>query len=266
MENRLSTKSLRKKNKNTESDLNINLLGAGLGFYSEKITQIDFKKSNNSNSAESVLDFMPSSLALDDKDMAYEQCLESLDKEEKTSPQLSYNHFVPTEIANKIEQTKSALSTAEEDFKNIKEEKTSIEKKDSLFIKSFHFKTVFSSSIDLLLSALFFFPPVFFFIYLSQLDAILILKNTAFTIAIAYLFFYQMYVLLLRTFCLETFGESLARIHLLKKDGNPPTNPSPFFGRFVLSCLTGVIFLPLLSVICRKDLIAHLTRLYFFRK
>ena len=118
--------------------------------------------------------------------------------------------------------------------------------------------------MDTCVASLLFFPPLFLFVFLTQGDLFSVLRILGPKILFAFLFFSQVYCLICRLFCFGTFGEFLAKRKLSRfREDVQEVHPFHLFWRFLLSCLTGVIVLPLLSFIFRKDFMAFLTGLRF---
>lgn len=132
----------------------------------------------------------------------------------------------------------------------------------SCFEKTFYF-SLKAYTTDACVAALLFFPPFVFFVFLTQLDPKMILWSVWPKTLFAFLFFVQIYCLLCRLFCFETCGESLSKIRLFTLRSQGEIHPFLLFWRFLLVCLTGIILLPLLSLVFKKDFVARLTGLYF---
>ena len=122
----------------------------------------------------------------------------------------------------------------------------------------FHLKSLLA---DTFLSAVLFFPPLLLFVSLSQTQALGVLWAFKGWILLCFLVFYQIYGLICRLFCFDTYGEALSHRRLYHKNQLP--HPGLLFGRFVISCATGGVGLPLLSLLVKKDLLAVLSRLQF---
>ena len=130
------------------------------------------------------------------------------------------------------------------------------------FEKTFYF-SLKSYITDAFVISLLFFPPLISFVFLTQSEPEAVLWSLWLKILIAFLFFSQIYCLACRLFCFETFGEALAKVRLSAKGAQTEVHPFLLFWRFLLSCLTGVVCFPLLSLVFKKDFLARLTGLYF---
>ena len=119
---------------------------------------------------------------------------------------------------------------------------------------------------DMLAVCFLFFPSFLLFVVLTQPGPLGLLKALGFKIFLVFILFSQVYCLICRLFCFETFGESLAGIRLFKSRALKEVHPFRLFLRFALSCVTGGALLPLLSVLFKKDIMAFLTGLYFYEK
>ena len=133
---------------------------------------------------------------------------------------------------------------------------------ESGFEKTFYF-SLKAYITDAFAAALLFVPSLISFVFLTQTDPVGVLWSVFPQVLVAFLFFTQVYCLLCRLFCFETFGEALAKIRLFSLRSRKEVHPFLLFWRFLLICLTGVVFLPLVSLIFRKDFVARLTGLYF---
>ncbi len=152
--------------------------------------------------------------------------------------------------------------------KNILNSSTLNENKDkkskipSLLKKTFYF-SLKAYLVDAFVISLLFFPPFVLFVFLTQPAPIAVLPSVWFQMLLVFLCFSQIYYLLCRLFCFETYGETLAKIRLCHLDSSKEVHPYRLLLRFFISCATGFIFLPLLSLIFRRDFMARLTGLYF---
>ena len=117
--------------------------------------------------------------------------------------------------------------------------------------------------IDTLAISLLFFPSLVAFIFLTQPAPLVVWKAMWLKVLVGFLLFSQVYCLLCRLFCFETFGEAGAKVRLGRLNSKEEVPPFHLLWRFLVSCVTGVVVLPLLSFIFRKDLTGRLTRLYF---
>ena len=131
-----------------------------------------------------------------------------------------------------------------------------------LFEKTFYF-SLKAYLIDICVVSLLFFPPLILFTFLTTLDPVATLLSVWLTILFSFLLFAQVYCLLCRLFCFETYGEAVAKIRLFTLRSREAVHPFVLFFRFLLSCLTGIFLLPLLSLIFKRDFMARLTGLYF---
>jgi len=121
-----------------------------------------------------------------------------------------------------------------------------------------------SGFMDMLLSALLFLPPFMLFVFLTQSNPVSVLVAIWPKILFTFLVFNQIYLLVFRLFCFETYGESVSKIRLFSLTKNQ-AHPLLLFWRFLITCLTGVLLLPIMSLFLRRDIIAKLTRLYFYK-
>ena len=132
----------------------------------------------------------------------------------------------------------------------------------SPFRKIFHSWTK-ATLVDVLTASFFFFPPFILFMLLTEVVSMSVLNLLWPQILFAFLCFVQMYCLLCRLFCFETYGEALAKMRLSPVRSKGPAHPLSLFWRFLLSCSTGFVFLPMLSLILKKDVAGYLTGLHF---
>ncbi len=134
--------------------------------------------------------------------------------------------------------------------------------KEKKVLKSEKFFSGFKAYLtDAFFVSLLFFPSLMFFAYLTESEPLIALKALWPKVLTVFFLFAQVYCFLCRLFCFETFGEAFARIRLFSSQKE--VHPLRLFWRFLLSCLTGVVLIPLLSLIFRKDFMARLTGLYF---
>ena len=165
---------------------------------------------------------------------------------------------------NKLPVKEKDIDTTEAfqpDEKKEQKEKTSLNFPVA-FEKTFYF-SLKSYITDAFVVSLLFFPSLISFVFLTQSEPETVLWSIWPKILIAFLFFSQIYCLACRLFCFETFGEALAKVRLSTLGAQTEVHPFLLFWRFLLSCLTGVVCLPLLSLVFRKDFLARLTGLYF---
>lgn len=130
------------------------------------------------------------------------------------------------------------------------------------FEKTFYF-SLKAYVIDTFAASLLFFPPLISFVFLTQMDPLGILVSVWPQVLFSFLLFIQVYCLLCRLFCFETFGEAMAKIRLFTLRSQKEIHPFLLFWRFFLICVTGVVFFPFLSLVFKKDFVARLTGLYF---
>ena len=133
---------------------------------------------------------------------------------------------------------------------------------DTCFEKTFYCSSM-AYLADTFVICLLFAPPFVLFVFLTQTNLMDVLWFVWPEVLLSFLIFSQIYCLLCRLFCFETFGEALAKIRLCAPHSPGEVHPFRLFWRFLLSCVTGVIFFPLLSFIFKKDLMARLTGLHF---
>ena len=126
---------------------------------------------------------------------------------------------------------------------------------------------------DTLIAGMLFFFPLFLFLFLNEIP-FAALGAIGWKIIFAFLLFSEVYRLLCRVFCGQTYGEMLAGRRLCKSFPSEQEaamqmqqnlHPMLLFWRFALSCATGVVVLPLLSYIFGRDFLSYLTRLWFFK-
>ena len=125
--------------------------------------------------------------------------------------------------------------------------------KESISLKSY--------IIDGLLMCVLFFSPLYLCAALTQAQPLSALSALWPYILVCFLIFSQIYCCICRLFCFDTYGEVLSKRRLFYKK-NPP-HPFHLLWRFIVSCATGVVILPILSMICKRDLSMYLTGLYF---
>ena len=147
--------------------------------------------------------------------------------------------------------------------KNILNKKAQIKSENKLVYKKTFYFPVKAYLIDVCIVSFLFFPPFVLFVFLTQSSPIAVLKSIVFSVLPVFLFFSQIYCLLCRLFCFETFGEAMAKMRLFTLSSSQDVHPYMLFWRFFISCVTGVIFLPLFSLILKKNFTARLTGLYF---
>ena len=258
-------------------ELSFKPLSEGLGFYEKKP---NFNSASSAPKEESTSLFSPVlpdnlfSAELDlENSQDYEQLLFQLEKpwlgkevkEEKknnrkvssvcpTSPPISPSvdsSVVKKEpVVDKVDKN-VAVSLA-------RKEKTS----SVLFEKTFCF-SLKSYIVDFFVAGFLFFPSLYLFIFLTQIEPVAVLWSLWPKILVGFLLFAQIYCFLCRLFCFETCGEALAKIRLYTLRSKKEVHPLMLFWRFLVSCSTGIILLPLISLIFRKDYLARLTGLYF---
>ncbi len=165
--------------------------------------------------------------------------------------------FVPSKGRNGNHEQKQAKA-ARPDFVPSKGVLPALDKK-FCFSACFSWKAVLT---DFFVVSLVFFPPFVLFMFLTETLSFSVLGFLWPKILLAFAVFAGMYCLLCRLFCFETYGEAVAKIRLTNL--RSPRMPHPFalFWRFLLSCSTGMVLLPLLSLVFKKDIAGHLTGLY----
>ena len=193
---------------------------------------------------------------------------------EKVVQPSSTNIFSPSEPLGKekvtaqiapVNPTSSSESALGENTisRNTLDKSISIKNENNLVHEKTFYFSLKAYFVDACVISLLFFPPFVLFVFLTQSTPIVVLKSVWPHILLAFLFFSQIYCLLCRLFCFETYGEAFAKIRLFTLNSSKETHPYMLFWRFFISCVTGFIFLPLLSLIFRKDFMARLTGLYF---
>ncbi len=258
-------------------DFSLKPLSEGLGFYEDKLIfqsvhkRGDKKKPPPKFSEHLPEGILPKKLDLDNV-QTYEHLLSLLEKPwlGKESPlnseskkqalftqTLSASHSSPPVSSSVLPDKTLSLS----DEKKEQTEKTPLNSPVA-FEKTFYF-SLKSYITDAFVISLLFFPPLISFVFLTQSEPETVLWSIWPKILIAFLFFSQIYCLACRLFCFETFGEALAKVRLSAKGAQTEVHPFLLFWRFLLSCLTGVVCFPLLSLVFKKDFLAHLTGLYF---
>ncbi|MDE0119540.1 MAG: RDD family protein [Bdellovibrionales bacterium] len=190
----------------------------------------------------------------------------------KTTLDRSGQEFTNSELRSflgkslrKLQKT-SQVSISASDKKDILNKNTltepSLNKNQLVPKKTFYF-SLKAYLVDTFIISLLFFPPFALFVFLTQPVPMAVLPSVWPQILLTFLCFSQIYCLLCRLFCFETYGEALAKIRLCHLDSSKEVHPYRWLLRFFVSCATGFIFLPLLSLIFRKDFTARLTGLYF---
>ena len=253
-------------------DLSFKPLSEGLGFYEKKS---NFNSTSNTTKEESTSLFspaLPDSLfpaELDlDNSQSYEHLLFQLEKpwlgeeiKEEKKDNIKVSSVVPTFPPADSPVVKKESKPVVD--KNVIV--SQVRKKTTctlLFEKTFYF-SLKSYIVDFFVAGFLFFPSLYLFIFLTQIDPVNVLWSLWPKIFVGFLLFAQIYCFLCRLFCFETCGEALAKIRLYTLQSKKEVHPLLFFWRFLVSCLTGVILLPLISLIFKKDCLARLTGLYF---
>ena len=259
-------------------DFSLKPLSEGLGFYEDKLIfqsvhkRGDKKKPPPEFSDHLSDDILPKKLDLDNF-QTYEHLLSLLEKpwlgkentlNSESKKQVLFTDTLPASnssptVSSSVLFQGEALSPSDE--KKEQKEKTSLHFPVA-FEKTFYF-SLKSYITDAFVVSLLFFPPLISFVFLTQSEPEAVLWSIWPKILIAFLFFSQIYCLACRLFCFETFGEALAKVRLSTLGAQTEVHPFLLFWRFLLSCLTGVVCLPLLSLVFRKDFLARLTGLYF---
>ena len=258
-------------------DFSLKPLSEGLGFYEDKLSikSANKKGTRGSNKGDkedernegdkgdkkplfselSCNGILPKELDLNNL-KTYEHLLSILEK-----PWLGEKETIKSELKTPVKSSLLPSETLPSPLQK-KEDVVPQPKLNTMSEKTFYFSLI-SYIMDAFVVSLLFFPPLLSFIFLTQSEPQIVLSSIWPKILIAFLFFSQIYCLMCRLFCFETFGEALVKVRLLTLGSKKEVHPFRFFWRFFLSCLTGVVFLPLFSLIFRKDLSARLTGLYF---
>lgn len=253
-------------------DLSLKPLSEGLGFYEKKP---NFNSTGNAAKGESTALFSPAlpdslftaELDLDDS-QNYEHLLFQLEKpwlgeeiKEEKKDNVKVSSVSPTSPpANPPVEKKASKPIMNKSVVVSQAQKESTS--PVLFEKTFYF-SLKSYIVDFFVAGFLFFPSLYLFIFLTQIDPVNVLWSLWPKIMVGFLFFAQIYCFLCRLFCFETCGEALAKIRLYTLRSKKEVHPLLLFWRFLISCLTGVILLPLVSFIFKKDCLARLTGLYF---
>ena len=253
-------------------NLSFKPLSEGLGFYEKKKPNLSSKDDAGAGQSTSYFspawpeDVFPAGLDLEDS-KSYEHLLFQLEK-----PWLGEE--VKRERNNKKVSVVLPTSTSDHSPVEKKESQSLINKSTAvspdhkentapvLFEKTFYF-SLKSYIVDFFLAGFLFFPALYLFVFLTQPDPMMVLWYLWPKILVGFLFFAQVYCFLCRLFCFETCGEALSKIRLYTLRSKKEVHPFLLFWRFLVSCLTGVILLPLLSLMFKKDFTARLTGLYF---
>ena len=125
---------------------------------------------------------------------------------------------------------------------------------------------------DAVLAGVVFFPMFFLFLFLTELNPLLVLKGIWPHIAVVFALFLQVYCLLCRLFCAATYGEEASKRRLCRlskasaKGLAEENHPMRLFWRSLIVCLTGGVVLPVLGRLLKKDFLGALTGLYFCRR
>ncbi len=259
-------------------EFSFKLLDEGLGFYEQypvsesSAEDPDIKKSGLLFSLKGL--DLPELLDLEDR-QSYGKLLSVLErpylgekafspkerfveKSEKMPPPflVKENRKIPADFASDQKNPASVSDTL-----NKTEEKAPalwLEKKLCFSLKAY--------LTDMLAVSVLFFPSFVLFIFLTQSDPVGLLRAVGFQTLLVFILFSQVYCLICRLFCFETFGEALAGIRLLRPRSLKQVHPFRLFFRFFLSCVTGGALIPLLSFLCKKDIMAFLTGLYFHKR
>ena len=273
-----------------KNDLVLKGLSTGLGFYEKQNvlnsavsdTVLGSKREPRFSIPSSVSDIISSDKAINLEDeKTYERLLFMLEKpwlgEDSTTsskdsrpekPSISDSglqpDIKPAKNTHPIEQTKKGT------IQNVDWISRQIDKmpqkqagKEIILPKHDHFFSLKSFLVDSLISGILFFSPLIAVIIYSGMNWVEILWSIRYQVLAAFVLFSQMYCLLCRLFCFETFGETLTdrRLYTGKNRGSP--SPVRMFWRFLLSCATGGISLPVLSFLIKRDVQVYLTGLYF---
>ena len=237
---------------------NFSLLGPGLGFYE--------KKPEPTSEKNLVLPDLPNLDLSEDFDLdsagAYEHLLSVLEKPylgERADPALGGSRAFSSSVSPLVSVPKVLPAPPEKVSPLAPPEKV-------LPAPPVYF--CFSPKaylMDAFVVSLLFFPPLLFFAFLTEPFPLQALKVLWLQVLVVFFLFAQVYCFLCRLFCFETFGESFAKIRLFTRHSQSKSPPHPFrlFWRFLLSILTGIILMPVFSLVFGKDIMARLTGLYF---
>ncbi len=246
-----------------EPSITLRPITSGVGFHKSF--------SVNKNSSPPLPDFLlQDQLDFEDKD-TYKKILSSLENPTWEVPTRYSDPIAQSLEKPKFQPTlKADLSLKKaQDFliPDTSDSKSSIVQKSLLppvLGKVFSFKSIF---IDGLMVSLLFFPLFLFFVYFTQAQFLAVLSTLWFETLIVFILFSQIYCLLCRLFCFETYGEYISHRRLCKSSSSnrQMIHPMRFFWRFIVCSLTGVIPLPLLSLFFRIDLLGTFTGLRFYK-
>ena len=248
-------------------------LSSGLGFY--EIPETSAKEINADKGTARLPDFLLQD-NWDFKDThTYQQMLSHLEKPwlgemKKPKP------VRPTQHIHKTQKLEQKMSEQHSSIKNSVTKNLKLNDANYVRADGIYFKSIF---VDTVLASLLFFPCLFLFLFLNETKPALILSATWHKIGLGFLLFTQIYSFLCRLFCSETYGDSMAGRSLYKNQhisneqnlantdilSSSASHPWLLFYRFIISCLTGVLILPILSWCFQSDLLAKLTGLYFYK-
>ena len=256
-------------------DLSFKPLSKGLGFYEKKP---DFNSASNvtkeeSGSSSLFSPTLPDNLFSAELDLEnsqdYEHLLfqlekpwlgEEVRKEKKNNTKVSSVVPISPSVDSPVVKKEPVVDKGDKDVtvSPVRKEKTS----SVLLEKTFYF-SLKSYIVDFFVAGILFFPSLYLFIFLTQVEPVAVLWSLWPKILVGFLLFAQIYCFLCRLFCFETCGEALAKIRLYTLRSKKEVHPLLLFWRFLVSCSTGVVLLPLISLIFKKDCLALLTGLYF---
>lgn len=253
-------------------NLSFKPLSEGLGFYEKKP---NFNSTSSATTDKSTAlfsptlpdDLLPAELDLDNS-QNYEHLLFQLEKpwlgeevKEKKSSTIKVSSVFPPPSSpptdSPVVKKEPVVDKSAVVSQAPKENTSSV-----LFEKTFYF-SLKSYVVDFLVAGFLFFPSLYLFVFLTQPDPVTVLWSLWPKILVGFLLFAQIYCFLCRLFCFETCGEALAKVRLYTLGSKKEVHPLLLFWRFLVSCLTGVVLLPLISLIFKKDYLARLTGLYF---
>lgn len=256
-------------------NFSFSLLGPGLGFYEKKLLP-DREKPLALPELQSLA--LSEDFDLEDES-AYEHLLSVLEKPylgEQANFSLGSSEFLPSVNSSpvvspfKAVPTSSALKAKNPSLKS--QNLSSLKRKKEVPVKKVkpvsqvYLTFCFSLKaylIDAFVVSLLFFPPLLFFTFLTEPLPLKALMTVWPQVLMVFFLFAQGYCFLCRLFCFETFGEAFSKIRLFTLRSQSEVHPLRLFWRFLLSCLTGMLLIPLFSLVFKKDIMARLTGLYF---